>query len=73
MSKLAAAFAEANDTGLVYSVADDGRIRPLTLAAYEALPDSSVLLRRVRLTRSAAVSESNRIRGLQDAQTIWRN
>ena len=73
MGKLAAAFAEANDTGLVYSVANDGRIQPITLAAYEALPVGSVLLLRVRLTRSAAVRESNRLRGLQDAPEIFKN
>jgi hypothetical protein len=68
-----AAFFASIAADLVYSVADDGAITPLTWATYEALPDGSPLLLRIRLVRSLAVQTSNKLRGLQDAPAVLTN
>lgn len=64
ISRLVAALLEAEETGVVYSVDDDGKITPLSLVAFEELPENSPLLRRVMMTRAMARLASLKLRGL---------
>jgi hypothetical protein len=72
VTKFTAAMIHVNETGLVYSIDDAGRISALSLATYEALPTFDPRLRRIAWNRRQAEYTSLRVRGVETGLEVAR-